>query len=204
MSEKDVEAVFDKLLTGPLGYTPDQISRQPDYADYVLMSRDFKVAVAEAKGWEYFRKKDNLLKALGQAANYADRHRVANLIAFDGESVVLAIRAESEISVLLDLKVNSPDPADDLFYLTLYGLSKLPTEKLFSFEHFKANASGDFKTHHGVSLPRSAFAYIGDIHNKSTWKMPYRNADGTVDTARIDKAVKLFAVSRGLQGSYGK
>lgn len=92
LSEKDVEAVFDKLLTGPLGYTPDQISRQPDYADYVLMSRDFKVAIAEAKGWEHFRNNDNLIKALEQAANYADRHRVTNLIAFDGERVVLAVR----------------------------------------------------------------------------------------------------------------
>ena len=42
LSEQDVEAIFENLVLGPLGYSPAQLDRQPDFADYVLLERDLK------------------------------------------------------------------------------------------------------------------------------------------------------------------
>lgn len=76
----------------------------------------------------------------------------------------------------------------------------MPGNRLFTVKYSKVEALDEFKKHHGVNLPRSAFAYIGDIRNKSTWKMPYRNPDGTVDTSRIDKAVNYLLSPGGYRG----
>jgi hypothetical protein len=38
-------------------------------------------------------------------------------------------------------------------------------------------------------LPASCFAYVGDPNDFRTWKLPYRLADGSVDTKRLPKAI---------------
>ena len=189
LSERDVEAVFESLVLGPLGYSPAQLDRQPDFADYVLLARDLKIAIAEIKNWEAFHDKDAQNKALEQAAGYADRHRCKNIMAFDGRTIALAECCKDTINVLFEALVDVQDPVDELFYFTEYGLSKLPEERVYSFSYTPAPQPNEFKKHHGIDLHYSCFAYIGDLRDKSTWKMPYRNADGSVDTGRIDKAV---------------
>ena len=201
LSERDVEAVFESLLADPLGYSPAQIDRQPDFADYVLLSRDLKLAVVEAKGWEAFRTDGNLHGALTQAATYADRHRVKHLFAFDGEVIALAIREGNNIDVILELKVDAQDPPDDLFFFTEYGLSKVPNEPKYSFCFESCPLPNECKKHHGVALHYTCFAYIGDLRDKGTWKLPYRNADMSVDTGRIDKAVNYLLSPGGYRGA---
>ncbi|OIQ07567.1 hypothetical protein MTCOM_04160 [Moorella thermoacetica] len=200
LSERDVEAVFEKLVTGPLGYSPAQLDRQPDFADYVLLSRDLKIAIVETKGWEAFRNKDNLYKALEQAAGYADRHRCCNLMAFDGETIALAKREGEDVKVLFEALINTQEPPDNLFYFTEYGLSKLPSQAICIFKCSPTPSPNEFKKHHGVNLHYSCFAYVGDLRDKSTWKMPYRNPDYTVDTGRIDKAVNYLLSPGGYRG----
>ena len=57
-----------------------------------------------------------------------------------------------------------------------------------------------FKTHHGVKLPYYCFAYVGDLRDKSTWLMPYRNPDGSVDTKRLGHAVNFLLSPGGYRG----
>ena len=201
LSERDVEAVFESLVTGPLGYSPAQIDRQPDFADYVLLSRDQKLAIVEAKGWEAFRTDGSLRGALSQAAAYADRHRVKCLFAFDGQVIALAIRQDKNIVVIVELKVDGQDPPDDLFFFTEYGLSKVPNQPLYSFCSESCPSPNEYKTHHGASLHYTCFAYLGDLRDKATWKMPYRNADMSVDIRRIDKAVNYLLSPGGYRGA---
>ncbi len=201
LSERDVEAVFESILLGPLGYSPAQLDRQPDFADYVLLSRDLKIAIVEIKGWEAFHIPDNQRKALEQAAGYASRHRCKNIMAFDGKTMALAECGQDAINILFEVLVDTADPADELFYFTEYGLSKLPGQCISSFSYTPAPQPNEFKKHHGIDLHYSCFAYIGDLRDKSTWKMPYRNADGSVDTGRIDKAVNFLLSPGGYRGA---
>ncbi|MGD0863682.1 MAG: hypothetical protein ABSA21_13165 [Candidatus Limnocylindrales bacterium] len=41
-------------------------------------------------------------------------------------------------------------------------------------------------------LPASCFAYVGDPVHPSSWHLPYRLADGSVDHARLPKAIEAI------------
>lgn len=207
LNESDVRAVLERLLTDVLGYEPSQIDREPDYADFLLLYRGVKIMVIETKDWGVFKNEEDLNGALRQAFTYAIRHRVKHIAAFDAERFVLAECGANEIMVKLETRINTEQPNNDLFYFTHYGLSKLPKNILSTIECTQsevaasATASKDeYKTHHSVKLHYSCFAYVGDLRSKSTWKMPYRNEDGSVDTGRIDKAVNYLFGAGGYRG----
>jgi hypothetical protein len=39
-------------------------------------------------------------------------------------------------------------------------------------------------------LPAASFAYVGDPAHPSTWKLPYRHADGSADGRRLPLAIE--------------
>lgn len=49
-------------------------------------------------------------------------------------------------------------------------------------------------------LPASAFAYVGDAADPSTWKLPYRTASGSVDRAHLSGAMAALS-SGGFRGN---
>ncbi len=49
-------------------------------------------------------------------------------------------------------------------------------------------------------LPASAFAYVGDASDPSTWKLPYKTADGAVDTKHLAGAMAALS-SGGFRGN---
>jgi hypothetical protein len=192
---------LERLLAGPLGYSPGQIRRQSDFIDYELLARDLKLAVVETKGWEAFRTDGSLNEALEQAAKYAARNHVKHFFAFDAEVIALATQEGNTISVMKELRVDGEESPEDLYFFTEYGLSKVSDEPLRSFQFVEPlSSSSEYKTHHGVSLSRDCFAYVGDPRDKTTWRLPYRNPDLTVDTSRIDKAVNYLLSPGGYRG----
>ncbi len=46
--------------------------------------------------------------------------------------------------------------------------------------------------HHKYKLPCSCFAFVGDAADPTTWKLPYRCADGVPDHARLPKAIQAI------------
>lgn len=46
--------------------------------------------------------------------------------------------------------------------------------------------------HPKYKLPAQCFAYVGEPANPVTWKLPYLHADGTVDLARLPKAIQAI------------
>lgn len=200
LSEQDVGGVLERLLTGPLGYSPEQIRRQTDFIDYELLVRDRKVAVVETKGWEAFRTTGGLDEALVQAANYGARNQVKHLFAFDGEIMALAVQAGDSIRVISESRVDGEQAPEELFFFTEYGLSKVPDKPLRSFQFEPSALPSELKTHHGTSLHYKCFAYVGDLRDKATWRLPYLNPDFSVDTSRIDKAVNYLLSPGGYRG----
>lgn len=48
-----------------------------------------------------------------------------------------------------------------------------------------------------TKLPASAFAYIGDKNKKSTWKLPYKNPDGSINPNGVSAAYAAIHGARG-------
>ena len=46
--------------------------------------------------------------------------------------------------------------------------------------------------HRKYLIPARCFAYVGDASKTSTWKLPYRHADGSVDEKRLPKAIQCL------------
>ncbi len=201
LNESDVRAVLERLLTDVLGYEPEQIDREPDFADFLILYRGMKLIVIETKDWGVFDNEKALENALKQAANYADRHKVKRIFVFDGEKVIQALRSELSIKVVANANISGEPPFNDLFYFTQYGLEKTPQTATLTINYSgESTEEIPYKTHHGIRLPYTCFAYIGDLRDKKTWKMPYRNEDGSVDTGRIDKAVNFLLKKSGYRG----
>ena len=54
--------------------------------------------------------------------------------------------------------------------------------------------------HPKYHLPARCFAYVGRADAPTRWKLPYRHADGSVDHARLPKAVQsILSNYRGLK-----
>ncbi len=202
LSERDVEEILELLLSGPLGWDKSQVARQQDFADFALIDRGLKLAVIETKGFDSFRREANLDEALVQGARYADRHRTPIIWAFDGCRVVLASRdREAEaIDVHLIVCVDADSPPPELFYFTHYGLFRCPTEVQRRIHYSAAKDDALYKRHHGELLHYSCFAYVGDLRDKQTWMMPYRNPDSSVDTKRLGHAVNFLLSPGGYRG----
>lgn len=143
----------------------------------------------------------HLTPVLRQAARYAHRHRTPHLMAFDGQTLALGRLSEERV-ILCNLIVNleKNQPPEELFFFTQYGLFHSPECVLFSVPFVPSLDEALRKTHHGVALPYTCFAYVGDLRNKQTWKMPYREADGSVDTKRIGHAVNYLLSPGGYRG----
>jgi hypothetical protein len=205
LHEKDIEIIFQSLAEGPLGYEIEQLSTQSEYADYALVDRGLKLAIVEIKSFRAFASKQEqsqLESALIQAARYAHRHRTPHLMAFDGLILTLAELegVQDVIKVHIQANIEADEPPEDLFYFTHYGLFCHPTEELFTLPYDADEDASLYKTHHGVKLHYSCFAYVGDIRDKETWRAPYRNPDGSVDVKRIGHAVNYLLSPSGHRG----
>jgi hypothetical protein len=47
----------------------------------------------------------------------------------------------------------------------------------------------EVRLHPRYQVPATCFAYVGSVDDPSTWHLPYLLADGTVDSARLPKAI---------------
>jgi len=203
--ERDVEDIFQALAEGPLGYQLKQLSPQRSYADYVLLDRGLKLVAVELKAFGQFRNGTSqapLAAALEQAAHYAGQQRIPNVMAFDGELLAFGKvdAGKAKIAVHLQCSVDCDTPPSDLFFLTHYGIFRQPTTVLYSVPFEPEKDESLYKQHHGEMLHYSCFAYVGDLRNKATWAMPYRNADGTVDTGRLGHATNYMFSPGGYRG----
>ncbi len=167
----------------------------------MILYRGSKLVVCETKNWGLFQNDKILDEALNQGATYAVRHKVRYIIAFDAESLVLAELINDEIHVKVSSKVNADTAPDETFLFTHYGLSQVDSTSLRTIPvTIQLPISNEYKRHHKMDLHYTCFAYVGDLRDKSTWKMPYRNPDRTVDTGRIDKAVSYLLSASGYRG----
>jgi hypothetical protein len=93
--------------------------------------------------------------------------------------------------------------------LSVHGIYRLPETPPEAFAPLSRQASpshgpvmtaGDALLHHRYRLPARCFAYVADPTRPLTWHLPYRLADGSVDHARLPKAIQaILSNYRGAQ-----
>lgn len=92
-------------------------------------------------------------------------------------------------------------PPANLFYFTHFGLFRCPKEEQRTIPYDAEEDEELYKTHHGEPLHYSCFAHVGDLRSKSTWKLPYREADGSIDEKRLGHAVNYLLSPGGYRGN---
>jgi hypothetical protein len=177
----------------------------------VLTSQGVKYLVVELKrpgalAWN----RRAVEAALAQACRYAAEQKVKQVAISDGYLLYGAELAHGGLRdrVLVDLESSSPD--EQLWWLSVHGIYRprvagdeaalrlLPEREA---EACTVEAVGpDSLVHPKYKIPAACFAYVGNAAKPSSWKLPYRLADGSIDLRRLPKAVQaILSNYRGLK-----
>jgi len=96
------------------------------------------------------------------------------------------------------------EPPTDLWWLSVQGIWRerptseeaelrlLPETPLETAVGTGSPEGSQGLLHPKYNLPARCFAYVGDYGNPKTWKLPYLQADGTIDAKRLPKAVQAI------------
>ena len=202
-AEKVAENILEDLLTVVLDWPLSDLNNQLGYADLVLTSQGIKHLIVELKrpgalAWN----RRAVEAALDQACRYAAEQKVGQVAISDGYLLYAAELAQGGLRdrIYVDLTAGQHD--EQLFWLSVHGIYRPRCEAegatLRLLPERESNActpaepAPDALLHAKYQLPAVCFAYVGDASRTSTWKLPYRLADGGIDVRRLPKAVQAI------------
>lgn len=203
-SEKVAENILEDLFTSVLDWPTSDFNNQVKGADIVLTDRGIKRLIVEVKrpgslAWH----RRAVEAALDQAAGYADKQGVKRVAISDGLMLYAAnlVPGGRRDRVFVSLSEPQP-PKTDLWWLSVQGIyrERLSTEgaelRLLPEVPVVMPPEGAGQPqgllHPKYNLPAHCFGYVGDNGNPKTWKLPYLQADGTIDAKRLPKAVQAI------------
>lgn len=201
-AERVTENILEDLFTIALDWQLSDIDLQVGYADLMLTRLGIKYLIVEAKrpgalAWD----RRAVEAALEQARRYADEQRVHCVGVSDGTMFYAAEVGHGGLRDRVFVRLDGPQPPEMLWWLSLHGIYRPRPDnadaapRSLGNEHgaaLPAAADGGALLHPKYQLPSRCFAYVGDASKTSTWKLPYRHADGTVDSARLPKAIQAI------------
>jgi hypothetical protein len=201
-AEKVAEGILEDLFTGPLDWSLADVNYQVDHADLLLTRLGIKHLLIEVKrpgalAWS----RHAVDAALAQAAGYARKQKVSAIAVSDGHMLYAADVGEAGLHDRAFVALDAPAPHVDLWWISVDGIYRhrddlaggpglLPSPAATGASE-AATTEGellDWKYH----LPAHCFAYIGDPAHPSSWHLPYRLANGSVDHARLPKAIEAI------------
>lgn len=201
-AEKVAENILEDLFTGPLDWSLADVNYQVECADLELTRLGIKHLLIEVKrpgalAWN----RRAVEAALDQACGYARRQKVSTVAVSDGHMLYAADVSEAGLRDRLFVALDSPTPHDDLWWISVDGIYRsrddvfggpglLPTQATTSAV-VVGSVEGEL-TDSKYRLPARCFAYVGDAAHPSSWHLPYRLADGSVDAKRLPKAIEAI------------
>jgi hypothetical protein len=211
-TEKVAENILQDLFSEVLDWSVGEINNQVGYVDLLLTRFSIKHLVVEVKrpgalAWS----RTAVEKALSQAMRYAGEQRVATVAVSDGCMLYAADIQHGGLHdrVFVDLCAQEPQLA--LWWLSTQGIYRPRTEpgdaalrllpEVPIVEPSVAPEPGTL-LHPKYKLPAHSFGHVGNPADPRTWKLPYCNADGTIDLRRLPKAIQaILSNYRGVQVS---
>lgn len=199
-AEKVAENILEDLFTQVLDWDLADLNNQLEYADLVLSKGGMKYLIVEVKRPGAFAWNQHAVEhALEQVTRYAGEQRVSCVAISDGATLYAANLKHGGLLDRVFLSLDSSDAPQDLWWLSVHGIyrpcSQVSTLRLLPQEPLATDledASVAGLLHAKYHLPASCFAYVGNPSHPSTWKLPYRLADGRVDERRLPKAIQAL------------
>lgn len=200
-SEKVAENILEDLFTEVLDWDVADLNNQLEYADLVLSKGGMKYLIVEVKRPGALTWNQHAVEhALDQVIRYAGEQRVSCVAISDG---VMLYAANLKAGGLMDrvfLSLTSLEAPQDLWWLSVHGIyrpcSQGPSASRLLPQELPTTSSAEESTdcllHPKYQLPASCFAYVGNPSKTSTWKLPFRLADGHVDERRLPKAIQAL------------
>ena len=211
--EKVAEDILKDFFTIALDWKLSDVNNQVKYADMVLTHQGLKRLIVEVKRPTLQLDKPSLNRALDQAYRYAQEQRVSTIAVSDGGLLYVAQISNGGIEDRVTIRLDSLCPSPDLYWISVDGI-KRPIEYLASED--KPNESHADNSTNSIEVfqedkqilhpkhdrPSWCFAYVGNPLRTSTWKLPYLNADGSVDTGHLPGAIR--AITGNYRGAHNK
>jgi hypothetical protein len=211
--EKVAENILEDLLTLVLDWSLSDINNQVGYADLLLTRLGIKYLIIEVKrpgalAWN----RRAVEAALEQARRYADEQKVRCIAVSDGIMLYAADIQPSGLQDRVFVALDSPEPQESLWWLSEHGIYRPRDEckdatlrllpEVEATEWATEGVPDDALLHPKYKLPARCFAYPRNAADPKTWKLPYRLADGSVDTKRLPKAIQsILSNYRGVKVS---
>ncbi len=216
-AEKVAENIVEDFFTVALDWSISDINNQLQYADIVLTNNGIKRMVVEVKRpgslrWDHL---PSIEQALSQARRYADEQRVRTIAVSDGTLFYAADILSGGLQHRVRLSLDTPMCSRDAWWVSIDGIYRSPG--ILDPEHKSGveqnglvdtingeqeSTAREVLLHPVYKVPADCFAYVGDSSNTLTWKLPYRHANGEVDSAHLPGAIR--SVVTNYRGAHTK
>lgn len=203
-AEKVAESILADFFTIPLDWEIGDLNNQVRYADIVLTKMGIKRLVVEVKrpnslSWD----QPSLDRALVQGRRYAETQRVPTVAVSDGTLFYAADIVNGGLRRRARLLLDHAAPSLDAYWISVDGIYRVP-EQLDDEDVAESAPTSPFMMgepepiletsspllHPKYKLPAECFAYVEDVRNPRTWKLPYRLPNGMVDTKHLTGAIR--------------
>jgi hypothetical protein len=204
-AEKVTEDIVADLFTDVLDWTVADLNHQVGFADLLLSRLSVKYLLLEAKRPGALTWNARAVhQALDQACRYAAEQHVRVVAVSDGVMLYAADVANGGLQDRVFARLDADEAPDALWWLSVHGIYRDRPDRGDAALQLtpppdstgvdgSAGASSDGELlHHKYHLPARCFAYVGDASNPSTWHLPCRCANGSVDRARLPKAIQAI------------
>lgn len=202
-AERATESIVEDLFTGVLDWSIGDLNHQVGYADILLSRLGIKYLIVETKrpgalAWN----RSAVDAALQQARCYAARQKVRCVAITDGVMLYGADVVNGGLRDRVFCSLTEPAPPSVLWWLSVDGIYRQRDDVADAALQLLSAAGSDSAgpdpaagtelLHPKYQLPCRCFAYVGSAADVRSWHLPYRNADGTVDTKRLPKAIQAI------------
>ena len=204
-AEKITFALLEDLFSDVLDWSLADLNHEIEYADFVVTQNGIKTLIVEAKRPDRLAWNQHAVaQALEQARRYADSQRVPHLAITDGMMLYAADIGHGVLRDRVFLRIDQTKPPLDLWWLSVHGIYRPRPEAtdagwhLLPYEPHAATLNTPSETasagllHTKYKIPATCFAYVGNASRPTTWRLPYRQADGSIDRARLPKAIQAI------------
>jgi hypothetical protein len=209
-AEKVAENILEDLFSAVLDWPLSDINNQLEHADLVLTRLGIKKVIVEVKrpgalAWS----RKAVERALEQARRYAGEQDVKTIAVSDGYLLYAADIEHGGLEDRLFVDLSAAEPPKVLWWLSVQAIyrPREPAEaalqllpEIAPVEATPTTPDAPELLHPKYHLPCHCFAHVGNPADVHSWKLPYRNADGTVDPRRLPKAIQAILTNyRGAQ-----
>ena len=200
-AEKVAEDIVQDLFTEVLDWSIGDLNNQVDYADLLLSRLSVKHLLVEVKrpgalAWN----RRAVDAALNQAHGYADAQKVRCIAVTDGAMIYATDIINGGRHPRVFTPLDSLEAPLTLWWLSVQGIWRprvdcddavLPEPSVRApADSSDTPAEAPPILHPKYKIPCCCFAYVGDASRPATWKLPYMHADGSIDVARLPKAIQ--------------